>query len=59
MSESKFVKQLEFHKIPEYYDQYIRYSQLREYIQSFKKRTKSKYSMVYLQELYTAKLSLS
>ena len=36
MTGSKFEKQLEFHKIPEYSDKYFKYGQLKELIKSYK-----------------------
>lgn len=38
MSKSTFKKQLEYHKIPEYYDEYIRYQSLKSHIKAVTRR---------------------
>ena len=39
----KFGKQFEFHKIPEWYTDYVDYVRLKELISMFKKKVKSKH----------------
>lgn len=42
MPGKNFEKQFEFHKIPEYYEAYFKYSKLKELILDFQKRAQSK-----------------
>jgi hypothetical protein len=44
----KFGKQFEFHKIPEWYTDYVDYVRLKELITLFKKKVKSKNTIYYL-----------
>ena len=39
---SSFKKQLEYHKIPEYYDEYIQYHTLKVHIKAVNRRRLSK-----------------
>lgn len=39
---SSFKKQLEYHKIPEYYDEYIQYHALKVHIKAVNRRRLSK-----------------
>jgi len=40
-TKKRFEEQFEFHKIPEFYDHYFKYSQLKQHVKSFKQRLES------------------
>ena len=42
MPGKRFEKQLEYLKIPEHYDQYIRYNELKQKVKSIRARIQSK-----------------
>jgi hypothetical protein len=46
MSKSTFKKQLEYHKIPEYYDEYFQYHSLKLHIKAVTRRRLSKLSLL-------------
>ena len=38
MSGKNFEMQFEYHKIPEYYDQYLKYGRMKQILKQYKKR---------------------
>ena len=58
MTGHKFEKQLEYHKIPEYYDQYFRYGVLKSHLRTIKTKIQSNLDIFTEIEFNTGKLMM-